>query len=112
MSECNREPIIMRRPWHNRVLRQDKNWTETKLRNHNIHITSNLMMECRPPTSLNNYQSSQRNIPEERRFRALSRADQQNKLAPVYVVTTAPHASFRGICLSGGSKESHAVVSC
>jgi len=72
------------------------------------------MMEpvCRPPTSVNNYQSSQRNIPEERRFRVLSRADQQNKLAPVFVVTTAPRASFHGTCLCGGSKESHAVVKC
>ena len=67
---------------------------------------------CRPPTSVNNYQSSQRNIPEERRFRVLSRADQQNKLAPVFVVTTAPRASFHGTCLCGGSKESHAVVKC
>jgi hypothetical protein len=38
---------------------------------------------------VNNYQSLQRNIPEERRFRALSRADQQNKLEPGFVVTTA-----------------------
>jgi hypothetical protein len=50
-----------------------------------------------PATSVNNYQSSQRNIPEERRYRELLRADQQNKSAPAFVVTTAPRAFFHDI---------------
>jgi hypothetical protein len=49
---------------------------------------------CCPATSVNNYQSLQRDIPEERRFRSLSRADQQNKLAQSLLLAMHPAFSF------------------